>query len=70
MTEEKKTKSKENYEDDDYFEEFEQENWDEKELVEEIDFKQWQENFDEDENNEQFEKLLKEEIAKYQAAHK
>jgi len=50
------------FEEDDYFEEFEDEEWNEGHVKEELDFKQWQEEWEDEEINDQFEKVLKKEI--------
>jgi hypothetical protein len=50
------------FEEDDYFEEFENEEWNEGQIKEEIDFKQWQEEWEDEEINDQFEIVLKREI--------
>ena len=50
------------FEEDDYFEEFETEEWNEGHVKEEIDFKQWQEEWEDEEINDQFEVVLKREI--------
>ena len=56
------------FEEDDYFEEFEDEEWNEGHVKEELDFKQWQEEWEDEEINDQFEKVLKKEIEACMAA--
>jgi 26 proteasome complex subunit DSS1 len=58
------------FEEDDYFEEFEDEEWKEHHLKEEIDFKQWQEEWEDEEINDQFEKVLRKEIEAFKTASK
>ncbi len=58
------------FEEDDYFEEFEDEEWNEGNVKEEIDFKQWQEEWEDEEINDQFEKVLKREIEAFKAGGK
>lgn len=55
------------FEEDDFFEEFENEEWNEGHVKEEIDFKQWQEEWEDEEINDQFEKVLKREIVAFKA---
>jgi len=50
------------FEEDDYFEEFQQENIDPLRKKDSIDFKQWQADWEDEEINDNFEKILKEEL--------
>lgn len=49
------------FEEDDYFEEFEDEGFDDQ-TKEDIDFKQWQEDWEDEENNDHFEDVLRKEF--------
>ncbi len=50
------------FEEDDYFEEFDDEEWVENNTNEDIDFKQWQEDWEDEEINDQFDKVLSREM--------
>ena len=50
------------FEEDDYFEEFQQENIESLRKKDSIDFKQWQADWEDEEINDNFEKILKEEL--------
>lgn len=52
-------------EEDDYFEDFNEEDWDEKAIKEHTDFKQWQENWEDDEVDDKFENQIRAEIEKF-----
>lgn len=66
INEESKEKSKiQIFEEDDYFEDFAEEDWDEKALKEDINFKQWQENWEDEETDDKFENQIRMEIDKY-----
>ena len=52
-------------EEDDYFEDFVEEDWDEKAIKEDINFKQWQENWEDDEVDDKFENQLRVEIENF-----
>ena len=53
------------FEEDDYFEDFSEEDWDEKAMKEDINFKQWQENWDDEEIDDKFENQLRTEIENF-----
>jgi 26 proteasome complex subunit DSS1 len=55
------------FEEDDYFEEFEDEEWNEGHVKEDIDLKQWQEEWEDEEINDQFEVVMKREIEAFKA---
>jgi len=50
------------FEDDDDFEEFEVEDWENEKTQEQIDVKQWQEDWDDEESNTDFAEELKKEL--------
>ena len=56
------------FEEDDFFEEFDDEEYNEGAVKEsEIDFKQWQEDWEDEEINDQFDKILKREMEAFKA---
>lgn len=58
------------FEEDDYFEEFDDEEWNERGTKDEIDFNKWQEEWEDEEINDQFEKVLKREMENYKNSNK
>ena len=50
------------FEEDDYFEEFDDEDWNEGAVKEDLDFNKWQEEWEDEEINDQFEKVLRKEM--------
>ena len=57
------------FEEDDYFEEFDDEDWNEGQVKEDIDFNKWQEEWEDEEINDQFEKVLRREMDTFKAAN-
>jgi hypothetical protein len=57
------------FEEDDYFEEFDDEDWNEGQVKEDIDFNKWQEEWEDEEINDQFEKVLRREMDAFKAAN-
>ena len=56
------------FEEDDFFEEFDDEEYNEGQVKEsEIDFKQWQEDWEDEEINDQFDKILRREMDAFKA---
>jgi 26 proteasome complex subunit DSS1 len=53
------------FEEDDYFEDFVEEDWDEKAIKEDINFKQWQENWEDEEVDDKFENQIRMEIQNF-----
>ena len=53
------------FEEDDYFEDFSEEDWDEQAIKEDINFKQWQENWEDEEIDDKFENQLRSEIENF-----
>ncbi len=53
------------FEEDDYFEDFVEEDWDEKAIKEDINFKQWQENWEDEEVDDKFENQIRMEIENF-----
>ena len=58
------------FEEDDYFEEFDEEEWTEGGVKEEMDFNKWQEEWEDEEINDQFEKVLRREMENFKNAPK
>ena len=58
------------FEEDDYFEEFDNEEWTEGGVKEEMDFNKWQEEWEDEEINDQFEKVLRREMENFKNAPK
>jgi 26 proteasome complex subunit DSS1 len=58
------------FEEDDYFEEFDDEEWTESGAKDEIDFNKWQEEWEDEEINDQFEKVLRREMENFKNATK
>jgi hypothetical protein len=56
------------FEEDDYFEEFDDEEWNETGAKDEIDFNKWQEEWEDEEINDQFEKVLRREMENFKNA--
>jgi 26 proteasome complex subunit DSS1 len=56
------------FEEDDYFEEFDNEDWNEGAVKEDIDFNKWQEEWEDEEINDQFEKVLRREMEAFKSA--
>ena len=50
------------FEEDDYFEEFDDEEWNDNQSKEDIDFKRWQEDWEDEDINDQFDKVLRKEM--------
>jgi 26 proteasome complex subunit DSS1 len=50
------------FEEDDYFEEFDDEEWGDTNTKDDIDFKQWQEDWEDEDINDQFDKVLRKEM--------
>ena len=57
------------FEEDDYFEEFDNEDWNEGAVKEDIDFNKWQEVWEDEEINDQFEKVLRREMDAFKSAN-
>lgn len=57
------------FEEDDYFEEFDDEDWNEGQVKEDIDFNKWQEEWEDEEINDQFEKVLRREMDAFKATN-
>ena len=57
------------FEEDDYFEEFDNEDWNEGAVKEDIDFNKWQEEWEDEEINDQFEKVLRREMEAFKSAN-
>ncbi len=55
------------FEEDDYFEEFDDEEWNEGAVKEDLDFNKWQEEWEDEEINDQFEKVLRKEMDTFKA---
>ncbi len=57
------------FEEDDYFEEFDDEEFNEVDTKEDIDFKQWQEDWEDEEINDQFEAVLRKEMENFKSSN-
>lgn len=57
------------FEEDDYFEEFDDEEFGESGVKDDIDFKQWQEDWEDEEINDNFEKVLRKEMENFKSGN-